>query len=221
MDRISGVGFGFPIDRMTRPRTVLGVLAAMLALATSPALAPAEDALIPPGNSAVNQYTESFPTSRGNKETAKRSERSPKQVLGSKNAKRLESHGSDGREVAEVAAETAPVATEGSGGQEQAGGEAESATGDEGSEGGVTGGGGGGTDDAGPAGGGTASDPTPAHVDRAVADPEGSSGLSEVLAQATGSADSGETGLLLPLVIVLALAGSVAYALRQRKVAGR
>lgn len=47
--------------------------------------------------------------------------------------------------------------------------------------------------------------------------PSGSSGLGEVIAQATGSSSSGELGLLLPLLIVTALAWSLANLLRQRK----
>jgi hypothetical protein len=45
----------------------------------------------------------------------------------------------------------------------------------------------------------------------------GSSGLGEILRQATGSTSSGEMGLLLPLLILGALAWSVAYALGRRR----
>ena len=47
--------------------------------------------------------------------------------------------------------------------------------------------------------------------------PGGSSGLSEVLGQATGSSSSGEMGLLLPLVIVAAVLGAIAYAVARRR----
>lgn len=187
------------------------MFAATLALATTPALAAAEEPLIPPGNSAVNQYTESIPTSRGGKDAEQRRERSPKQVLGSKNAKRLESHGADGREAAEVAAETAPVA----GAEQEVDVEAE-ADEEEASPGGTG-------DGAGGRGGETPPrNPRPTTAQTVnVEEPEGSSGLGEVLAGATGSTDSGETGPLLPLLILLALAGSIAYALRQRRAVGR
>jgi hypothetical protein len=50
----------------------------------------------------------------------------------------------------------------------------------------------------------------------AVASPSGSSGLGEVLAQATGSSSSGDLGLLLPLLILAAIAWAVAYWARHR-----
>ncbi|HEX2096874.1 MAG TPA: hypothetical protein VHF50_05835 [Solirubrobacterales bacterium] len=202
---------------MTRFKTSYGVLAAALALAAATPATAAEEALIPPGNSAVNQYTESFPTSGGNKRTEKRSTRPAERVLGKKNTERLESHGADGREVAEVAAETAPVAVDDGGpdsGSEAGAGAVVGGSGGQGS-GGDTGSTAAGTD-------------TPERqtaradgVETSVARPEGSSAFSEVLAQATGSSDSGETGLLLPLVIVTTLAASAAYALRRRRIAAR
>ena len=44
----------------------------------------------------------------------------------------------------------------------------------------------------------------------------GSSGLSRVIAEATGSSDSGDLGLLLPLLILAAVVGSAAYFWRHR-----
>lgn len=51
----------------------------------------------------------------------------------------------------------------------------------------------------------------------AAGEPSGSSGLAEVLRQATGSSSSGEMGLLLPLIIVATLAWSLAYLARRRR----
>jgi hypothetical protein len=48
-------------------------------------------------------------------------------------------------------------------------------------------------------------------------EPSGSSGLAEVLRQATGSSSSGEMGLLLPLIIVATLAGSLIYLAGRRR----
>lgn len=95
----------------------LGFLTALVVLVV-PAAAPAQS-VVPPGNSAVNQYTETFPTARGQKttqhnEATKRDEtasRSPRDALGSRNAQKLASEGPVGQELAEVVAETAPPAT--------------------------------------------------------------------------------------------------------------
>jgi hypothetical protein len=116
-------------------------------------------------------------------------------VLGTDNARRLEAHGPEGSEAAEVAAATAPVET------------------DEGAAGGAGRGGGGGDAtgngpqdrDAGQTqGGGTG-------------EVDGSSGIGEVIAHATGSSSSGQMGLLLPLVILATLAWALAYLWRERK----
>ena len=47
--------------------------------------------------------------------------------------------------------------------------------------------------------------------------PAGSSGLGEVIGQATGSSSSGQLGLLLPLLILAVATWAVAYVLRQRR----
>ena len=77
----------------------------MLALYSGPASA---ERVIPPDNSAVNQYTETFPTTGGDA-TGDRDPRSPEKVLGGSNADRLESLGPDGRAAAELATKTAPT----------------------------------------------------------------------------------------------------------------
>jgi hypothetical protein len=137
--------------------------------------------LVPPGNSAVNQYTETFPTAKGAAKTrkgGKRVNRSPAKVLGTDNARRLQAEGGVGREVAAVVAATAPTATAPSATQP------DRAPRDSGSNG---------------------------------AGPSGSSGFGEVIAQATGSSDSGGLGIVLPLLILAAIAASAIYFWRQRR----
>lgn len=82
----------------------LFVAIGMLAVYSGPASA---ERVIPPDNSAVNQYTETFPTTGGDA-TDDRDPRSPQKVLGGGNADRLESLGPDGRAAAELATKTAP-----------------------------------------------------------------------------------------------------------------
>lgn len=130
--------------------------------------------LVPPGNSAINQYKETLPAPGGNVTADSGGDRSPAQVLGSENARRLEQLGADGRAAAALAASTAP---EGSAGTRRGGS-------------------------------------GPANDDDVAGE---SSGLSEVLRQATGSSSSGEMGLLLPLVIVAAGLGAAAYAITRRR----
>lgn len=185
------------------------VAAAMLAFWALPSLAAAAT-VVPPGNSAATQYTETFPTTGGNAEvnspingtglSPRGSKRSPEKVLGSQTAEKLESHGQDGETVAALATETAPVSgaeENGSGGgggaRKEKGGGAAKAEGRVGLGGSVV----------------VSRDPV------TVAAPEGSSGLSEVLGHATGSS-SGEMGLFLPLVLLAAPLFALAYAWRRR-----
>lgn len=203
---------------MKAPRTAL--LTAVVAIFALPAPALAEY-LVPPGNSAVNQYTESVPTAgghRGVREGGRDNPRSPNEVLGRDNAQRLEAHGEDGREAAEVAAETAPVTTTVSPEAEP-----EGADDGDGTAAGAGGGGGGAGNGSGQNGGTGREQPataSPGQVASGGADTRvevgGSSGLGEVLAQATGSS-SGQLGLLLPLIVLGVAAWAVAFLLRQRK----
>lgn len=93
----------------------LPALAVAIALAF-PAIAGAEEAapeaLVPPGNSAVNQYTEAFPTARGGKDveqTAKHARHPVRAAsLGARQKHRLEAEGPDGMTAATVAEMTAP-----------------------------------------------------------------------------------------------------------------
>lgn len=152
-------------------KTQLGLIVAVAILAVPSAAA--ARSLVPPGNSAVNQYTETFPTAGGaatTKKRGKRANRSPAKVLGSDNASRLEAAGPGGHEVAAVVAATAPEATK---------------------------------PRAGPSSHGEG--------------PDGASGLGEVVAQATGSSDSGQMGMLLPLLIFGAFVCAAIYFWRQRR----
>jgi len=179
----------------------VAVLGALLAGLFLPGTALAEY-YVPPGNSAANQYTESLPGA-GGESAGKRGDtiRSPEQSLGKRNAQRLEAQGPAGRAAAQLAAETAPpqslvraAATagnsNGNGGdsRQQASGK--------------------------PSQGNGAGSTSPAVA--STGQPSGSSGLGEVLSQATGSSDDGNLGLWLPIVILATVAGSIAYCLRPR-----
>jgi hypothetical protein len=183
---------------MKAPTTASGILTALaLALLPSAAAAQEESSVVPPGNSAATQYTEALPTAGGDKETGGDHKPAPSTVLGSKNAGKLQSQGKDGREVAQIAAETAPETSP----------PAQSEP--------APAGGGGNT-------GGKAAhrqDAEPTHTVQPVSSelPDGSSGLAEVIAEATGASSSGGTGLLLPLSIVAAIAWALTYLWRQRR----
>lgn len=180
---------------------------ALVVLAAIPAAAPAAS-LVPPGNSAANQYTETFPTSGGNAEAKGKGKATAGKVLGAGNAKKLDSQGKQGREAAAVVAATAPPPLTSGGASE---------SGEEGS----TDGGAGKGDNAGQTGGANGAQSgggSAAGSGAAVsADQSGSSGLSEVLGQATGSTSSGGTGVLLPLVVLASVIGALAFLLRRKR----
>jgi hypothetical protein len=186
---------------MRKARTKLFLpLAAIWALAL-PAAASAEY-LVPPGNSAATQYTETVPTAGGQRNTEKDRRRggdSPAEILGAGNARRLDEQGEAGREVAQFAAETAPSPAN----KKAPTGDDEGNRGDDD---------GGRKDDQGGAATGAGPDGT-GGGGSAVAEPSGSSGFGEVLAQATGWSSS--EGLLL-LAILGALAWALAFLWRQR-----
>jgi hypothetical protein len=169
-------------------------LAVLTALAL-PSAATAES-FVPPGNSAVDQYTESYPTVGGDKETP-HGGRNPAQILGPEKARRLEAQGPAGQPTAALAAATAPRSAEASRGP---------VTGDgSGGAKGVpaTGGGSGGAK-----GGGSATGSP---------NPSGSSGLGEVLGRATGLSSPGGPSALLPLVILATALWSLAYLWRRKR----
>lgn len=189
---------------MTIPRATLAALLAALTVVALPAAAAAEY-LVPPGNSAVNQYTESLPTSGGSRDSERRkdSSPSPSKALGKRNARRLEREGRDGRAVAAFAAATEPGEEAGEGVAEEAEGEVAAGAGGRGDSG---------------TGGPAEKEATAAGA--AVDQPNGSSRLSEVIGEATGVSSGGQLGLWLPLILLATAAWAVGYALRQRQQAG-
>ncbi len=201
--------------KATKTGLVLLTAVAILAL---PVLAHAEY-LIPPSNSAATQYTEAVPTAGGPKATDPshkgKGSSSPKQVLGSRNAQRLNAQGEEGRVVAEVAAETAPagVAAASHGRAQPAHPHSGAAQGGANSNGS--------TNSEAAGGNGAAGNGSKGNVQSATLTaqqiPDGSSPLGEVLGQATGSSDSGQLGLFLPLIVLGAIAWAVAFLLRQRR----
>lgn len=195
-------------------RQILAIAAASAVAALALPSAGAAEYYVPPANSAANQYTESFPGA-GGESGGKRKAATPGAALGAGNAKKLQSKGPAGKATAELAAETAPpqLVDQGSNGGEGAGKTAgngqtvdkgeEQGSGESGSGVAGTGGSSGGSS----GGGGNAA----ANAQQ----PKGSSGLGQILGQATGASD-GNLGLWLPLAIVLTLIGSIAYWVRMR-----
>ena len=195
-------------------RQILAIAAASAVAALALPSAAAAEYYVPPANSAANQYTESFPGA-GGESHGKRKPVTPGAALGSGNAKKLESKGPAGKATAELAAETAPpqLVDQGS-----AGGEGTGKTGGNGQTGAKGDEQGGGESGSGAAGTGGSNGGSSGGGGNAAANaqqPEGSSGVGQVLGQATGVSD-GNLGLWLPLAIVLTLIGSVAYWVRTR-----
>lgn len=204
---------------MNAPTTAIGFVATLaLALPTSAFAAAEAGSVVPPENSAATQYTEAVPTAGGDKQAGEGGKKAtPAKVLGHKNAKRLESQGKEGREVAQVVAETAPetsspaaVAPPAQESSSQSNGTPRAKKD--------------GKADA------TSGKPHkqargPHRTETPVAEPpiastelpSGSSGLGEVIAEATGSSSSGQLGGLLPLAILATIAWSLAYFWRQRR----
>lgn len=206
--------------RLLRIATATATIVASLASAP---LAAAEQ-VVPPGNSAATQYTETYPTAGG--EAKQNGElnggnQKPSQVLGQHTANALKSKGAEGEAVAELAAETAPVPVRTGGGPEGTEGEGESAHAGGGSHPhkGSSAGGGSGAGHGGAGGAGGASEAQPRPESVSVPQPSGSSGLGEVLGQATGSS-GGQLGAVLPLLLVLTVAWSIAHVWRQRRQVG-
>ena len=174
----------------TQTGLALAVSITVLALVL-PAAAWAEY-LVPPGNSAATQYTESVPTAGGHRNTeldGGSAQRAPSQVLGKRNSERLEAQGKSGEEAAGFAAETAPaavVAKERTTPTQSPGPRSES------------------DDEDGTAGAGTVNE-----------GPPGKGAVGQVAAQATG-ATSGELGLWLPLAMLATALWAAAVVLRRR-----
>jgi hypothetical protein len=190
------------------------------ALGSGPAVAAAaEGAVVPPSNSAATQYTEAFPTSGGNKKTDQAARhRSPSKVLGGRKAHKLEQQGPDGRAAAAVAAATAPSPVAPS--TTATAPDAQNASRDGGSGSGPNSGGSPGqTQKSAP----QRSVPPAAASDagsRHIAQPAGSSGLGSAIGQATGLSASGQTGILLPLILLATILWSFGYLWQQRRPVG-
>ncbi len=209
---------------MKRPRIQLALsLTAGAALFATPALAAGvEEAVVPPSNSAATQYTEAFPTSGGDKKTDQATHHgSPDKVLGSHNTKKLEEQGPEGKAAAEAAAATAPAPIETPApAPEPAPKPAAHSNGN---------GNGGGDRNK-----GKSSPSAPPHQGKAgnngktvlvpapepAPEPGGSSGVGSAIGQATGLSTAGQSGILLPLVILATILWSLVYLWRQRRQVG-
>jgi hypothetical protein len=197
-------------------KTVVGVTALACALAL-PAMASA-DAILPPGNSAATQYTETFPTSSGNavvngalggggQNGGGGKTRPPKQVLGAETTETLESHGEEGRTIAALAAEAAPPSADS--------GQAPAHQGNGHANGGAKSNGSG--EDSSGGGNQSSTGPTaPSGPGLSETASSGDSAFGQVLSQATASS-SGTMGFFLPLAIVLALIWAIAYVWRRHQ----
>lgn len=208
---------------MSRLRQIL-----VLAVATTAVAVPSHafaETVLPPGNSAVNQYTQTLPTPKGNVSVEGDSIGQPNKVLGQKNTKKLDQEGEDGRAAAELAAATSPSDTDsGDGGSTGKGGSGDDKEGSKNGAGGNGAGNGGNGNGSGGGGGGSGGGSGSADVNTATktidtSASQGSSGLGTVLGQATGSSSSGGLGLLMPLAIVLGLIWCMTYLWRQRQTA--
>jgi cobalamin biosynthesis Mg chelatase CobN len=190
----------------------------LLALALPAGAAAAQ--IVPPGNSAAAQYTETIPTSQGEQNAqGPKKHVNPDDVIGSKKTKELEEQGPEGAAVAEFTAETAPTAS--SGGEESAGGNTDSKHGGaadgngkadtdgNGRSNGKGAGDGEGSSEAGAGGAAAGGNGTGSG-------PSGSSAVGEVASQATG-VSSGALGLWLPIVLVAVLAWAGFMVWRRRE----
>lgn len=167
---------------------------------------------VPPSNSAATQYTEAFPTAGGDQDAeagGAHRHHSPAKVLGSRNAQKLESQGPQGQAVADIAAETAPpppasTATTHDGGQSQSKVGSQPAKSRSGSE-------------AQRQDSAVSGPPARGQRQTPAAEPDGSSGLGEVIGQATGASSSGGLGILLPLVLLGTVVWCVAFLSSKRR----
>lgn len=198
---------------MKAPSTRLSLAAITIAalFATPAAAAPVEEAVVPPSNSAATQYTETFPTSGGDKKTDQKPKHSsPAKVLGSHNAEKLERRGPEGRATAEAAAATAPTsiptsstvhapstqgADSGNGAEDRNNGNGGASAPRQKSDAAEV----------------AATAPPPA------TEPSGSSGVGSAIGQATGLSSASASGPLLPLLIFATVLWALAYLWRQRR----
>lgn len=184
---------------MAKLRLACG-LGAAVAVALLPPAAFAQQ-VVPPGNSAASQYTETFPTAGGGTPTKDKGRRSPAKVLGAKTTRKLDAQGPQGQAAAAVVTETAPapVLTSPATKVPAGGRKDRHARGMRHSE------------------GHRAPGAEAAATRAQLEEPSGSSGLGEVIAQATGSSSTGQMGLLLPLLVAATVVWSLAYVWRRRR----
>lgn len=185
-------------------RRTPAALATALAFLALPAAAGAEDYYVPSGNSAVNQYSESFPTAGGEKGSGDGGQEAKHQkTIGAKNVEELEAQGPAGTATAELAEQTAPTptATETSASSPEKGAHRQARNG---------------------ANHDSSANQTPRKHRQAATTSEGggqassSSGFGEVASKAFGISPPGDLGALLPLILLASLAGAVAYRLKIR-----
>lgn len=158
---------------------------ATIASLAAVASAAATQQVVPPDNSSVSQYTETYPEAFGNTTIGDKGKPAhPTQILGGKNARRLEAMGSEGQATATLAAETSASPTTTSRSHLRT-----KARDHHGSEG---------------------------RAPASRAELKGSSGLLEVIRQATGVSSTTQTGILAPLLIAVAIFGSMVYLWRRR-----
>jgi hypothetical protein len=201
---------------MTRLPKIAAALTMLLGALLLPAFASAEY-LVPEGNSAVNQYTESIPGAGGEVGTnsGKAPAAKPADTIGAGNAKKLSKAGPDGQAAAELAIETAPEAApapapaeaDGKGAGHPANGKKSHKHAKKSHHG-----------KAKPK---PKSGESPQHQGAAAPasggeGPGGSSGANSLFSAATGTED-GHLGLLLPIAVLAAVAWGAGYALRQRQ----
>lgn len=201
------------------PKLNLLALTALTALACALPATVAAAEILPPGNSAVNQYTETFPTSKGEEksELEKKTGVKPGDVLGAGKTRKLDEKGAAGKAVAQFTAETAPANSDsGSTGAETGGGDnggknQTSGKGKQPNDGnGQENGGGEQQEGSGNPGGGST------NTGSGGSGPSGSSGVGEIASQATGTA-SDSVGLWLPLILIAVVIWSGFYVWRNRQ----
>ncbi|HSS32198.1 MAG TPA: hypothetical protein VLL27_02850 [Solirubrobacterales bacterium] len=206
------------------PKLNLLALTALTALACALPATVAAAEIVPPGNSAVNQYTETFPTSKGEEksELEKKTGVKPGDVLGAGKTRKLDEKGAAGKAVAQFTAETAPTSSSDSGsgsGEKTTGGDNGGGKGQDNGKGkqpnrgnGEENGGGEQQESAGSPGGGS----TNAGSGSGGSGPSGSSAVGEIASQATGTA-SDSIGLWLPLILIAVVVWSGFYVWRNRQ----
>ena len=164
--------------------------------------------IVPPGNSGVNQYTQTFPTASGNLAVKHQEIRRPTRVLGKKQARALEEKGPEGKAAAELAAVGSPSTGDRSESfsAPRSGGRVGNGIGSDNqrSKGIVAG-----TDRGG-------SGASSLGSDKKRTTPGSGSLQAQIVDQATGFSSFGELGPLMPVALIFGFAWCVAFAWRRR-----